>query len=86
MDKRIERLEAMRDEIGDIANTFAGDVTGTAAAELHGAAGRISNAVRMLTEGITLDDKVTLAEEWCDKQSFPMSPSQRLMVTQLLAK
>jgi hypothetical protein len=85
-DNRQERLEAISDELTNIANSYAGEATGTAACELHGAAGRVWNAVRMLKDGITLEDKVKLAEEWCDKQPFPMNERQREFVTHLLTK
>ena len=83
---RPERLEAIRDELFEIANSYAGDKTGNVAVELHSASHRITNAMRMLTDGITLDDKVKQAEEWCNNQKFPMSPAQRHMVTSLLAR
>lgn len=63
MDKRIERLKEINRELHDIANSFAGNVTGTAAASLHGAGGRVVNVIRMLETGITADDKKDVLRE-----------------------
>lgn len=70
MDIRIERLKKIVDELHDIANSFAGDKTGTAAATLHGATGRIMNGIRMLETGITLEDKKEVLREHFKNQLF----------------
>jgi hypothetical protein len=63
MDKRIIRLKELASELHDIANSFAGDKTGTAAAALHGAGGKVLNGVRMLETGITDDDHKDVLRE-----------------------
>ena len=63
MDKRIIRLKELASELHDIANSFAGDKTGTAAAALHGAGGKVLNGIRMLETGITLEDKKEVLRE-----------------------
>lgn len=63
MDKRITRLKEIVTELHNIANSYAGDKTGTAAASLHGAGGRVANGVRMLETGITLEDKKDVLRE-----------------------
>ena len=68
IDKRIERLEEMQSELFDLANSFAGEQTGTVAAELHESCNRISNSIRMLKEGITPADERKMLGEWFAKQ------------------
>ncbi len=68
IDKRIERLEVLRDEIFDLANSFAGDKTGVVAGELHEASNRITKSVRMLNEGIKPEDERQQLAEWFAKQ------------------
>jgi len=63
MDKKIERLKKIAEELHTLANSFAGDVTGTAAAALHGAGSKVLNGVRMLETGITEDDKRDVLRE-----------------------
>ena len=63
MDKRLIRLKEIVNELHDIANSFAGDKTGTAAAALHGASGKVLNGVRMLETGITDEDRKDVLRE-----------------------
>jgi hypothetical protein len=86
MKQRLERLEELRLELGDIANTFAGNKTGCAAFELHDASGRINEAIRMITEGSTIEDSDRQIAEWCDKQVMPMSPSTVKQIQCLMRK
>jgi len=72
MKEKLERLEALRLELGDIANSFAGKPHGCAAVELHSAAGRISTAIRIINEGSTDKDSDRQIEEWCKNQLIPM--------------
>lgn len=50
------RLDAIRHEVFDLANSLAGEETGTIAGELHQACNYMSNALRMMKEGITAFD------------------------------
>lgn len=61
---RLTRLEAIASEIQDLANSFAGDVTCTAAAELHVAANKVHNAMRMIRTGSTPEDETKMWAEW----------------------
>jgi hypothetical protein len=63
-DKRITRLNEILNELHDIANSFAGDETGVVAVELHYSSNRIANALRMLEDGITPEDKHKQLVEW----------------------
>ena len=64
MNNSVERLTELRNEIFDIANSYAGDKTGTVAGTLHGAANKIAESIRMLEEGITEADEQKLMTEW----------------------
>lgn len=68
IDKRVEQLTKLRSELFDLANSFAGDETGTVASELHESCNRITNSLRMLKEGITPADERKLLGEWLANQ------------------
>jgi hypothetical protein len=57
MNVKLNRLKEISAELHTLANSLAGDTTGTVAATLHGAVGIINNAARMLETGITAEDK-----------------------------
>lgn len=63
MNKRIKRLKAISEELFTMANSFAGNNTGTAAVELHRVTNTLNNAIRILTEGPTTDDKKSQIRE-----------------------
>lgn len=75
MNDKIKRLKEISDELFTIANSLAGDETGTAAATLHGASGRVSNVIRMLKTGITDDDKRDVLREHFKNQPFNQNKS-----------
>lgn len=64
MDKRIKRLEQIENEIHDIANSYAGDLTGPVAVELHRAGGYLHEAIDMAIRGPTKEDKRRQLTEW----------------------
>ncbi len=64
MDNSIKRLNELYSEIFDIANSYAGDETGTVAGTLHNSANKIADAIRMLENGITEEDDHKLMTEW----------------------
>ena len=70
MKDRIERLKKISDELFTLANSFAGEKTGTAAGEIHKSCGTLSNAVRMLENGITLEDKRKQMLDWLREKSW----------------
>ena len=63
-DTRPERLDAIRKELYDIANSYSGDVTGDIAVAIHGACNRLARATVMLKEGVKPEDKVRSMEEF----------------------
>lgn len=73
MDKRLIRLKEIVTELHDIANSFAGDKTGTAAASLHVSGGRVANGIRMLETGITLEDRKEVLREHFKGQLINMN-------------
>ena len=64
MDIRIEKLNEIHHELFELANSYAGDTTGTVAGNLHNAADRVADCIRMLEEGITTEDSAKLMTEW----------------------
>lgn len=64
MDKRLERINEIRDELFDMANSFAGDKTGAVAVELHGACNKMGRAVQMIEDGIKPEDNARQVKEW----------------------
>lgn len=85
-EKAYQRLTELQEELGNIANSFAGNVTGPIAFELHAAAGRVFEAQRMMKEGITTADTDRQAEEWCDKQMMPLGLAEREIIKSFLRK
>jgi len=83
-EKAYQRLGEIHDELHAMANTFAGNVTGGIAIELHQIANRIYKARRMMKEGITGEDTDRQAEEWCDQQMMPMGRAERELIKSLL--
>lgn len=73
MDKGIRRLKRLSKLLHNIANSYAGDKTGVVAARLHGVSGGISDCIRMLEEGITDVDRMSLMQDWLKDK--PMSPA-----------
>ena len=71
MDKRIRRLQRLSKMLHETANSFAGDKTGVVAARLHGVSGGITDCIRMLEEGITDADRMSLMQDWL--RDKPMS-------------
>ena len=63
-DPRPERLDAIRKELYDIANSYAGDVTGDIAVAIHAACNKLARATVMLKEGVTPEDKQNSYEEF----------------------
>jgi hypothetical protein len=72
MDKRLARLKELSSEIGDIANSFAGNVTGAIAFELHSANNRMFNAIKMLENGIPKGTDERQMAEWFASQPLLM--------------
>jgi hypothetical protein len=68
IDKRIARLTEIQEELHNIANSYAGDVTGVVAVELHTVACGIFNTLRMLKTGITEEDKKIQMTNWIEKK------------------
>ena len=64
MDKRLERINEIRDELFDMANSFAGDKTGAVAVELHGACNKMGRAVQMIERGIIPEDHTRQVTDW----------------------
>ncbi len=75
MDKRLIRLKEIVTELHNIANSFAGEKTGTAAASLHGAGGRVANGIRMLETGITPEDRKDVLREHFKNQIMNQNKS-----------
>lgn len=87
MDKRISRLEEISEELFTIANSFGGNVTGTGAVELHRTNNRLRNAIRILTEGPTPEDKKSqIREHLTNNNPLKHSPAEiELMVERLVS-
>ena len=87
MDTRILRLEEIADELFTIANSFAGAATGTGAVELHRATNHVRSAIRILTEGPTLEDKKSqLREHLVNNNPMGNTAEQiEVMVNRLIA-
>lgn len=84
--KTLEELDELHSILFDTANEFAIAKQGTVAVSLHQAANYVGTAIRMLKEGVSILDKVQQANDWCDRQPFPMSEHQREAVIALIAK
>ena len=84
MNAKQKRLEQLRSEIYDLANSYAGKETGVIAGELHEACNRILSALNMLENGITQEDSDKQIGEWCDNQEFPMDARQRALIQKLM--
>jgi hypothetical protein len=67
IDKRLERIMEIRNELFDIANSYAGDETGVIASELHRSCNCILRANKMATEGISPLDEERQFSEWLFK-------------------
>lgn len=53
--ERIKRLEEIMQELGDIANSYAGEVTGTEATLLHLSCSNINRAINSINKTEKLD-------------------------------
>lgn len=71
-DARLARIIELRSEIGDIANSFAGDKTGPIAFELHSACNRMFAAMEMLENGIPKGAHQRQMTEWFASQPVLM--------------
>jgi hypothetical protein len=64
MDKRLARIKEIRDELFDMANSFAGDKTGTVAVELHSVCNKMGRDIQMIENGIKPEDNTRQVTEW----------------------
>jgi hypothetical protein len=74
--RHANRLKEISNELFTMANCLAGDTTGIAAASLHGVVGRLTNVARMITSGITLDDRKQVIREHLKNRTFNRNKSE----------
>jgi len=67
MKDKIQRLQELRSELFDIANSLAGDKTGTVACELHESANCILRSIKMLENGVTPEDNYRVMTNWMSR-------------------
>ena len=63
-DPRPERLDAIRKELYDIANSYSGDVTGDIAVAIHAACNKLARATVMLKDGVKPEDRERSYQEF----------------------